>query len=58
MWFEWVSHGIGRGVESERDRIGVLQGCVEGIMKVHEESIAAPPELVFDIRVGEPCAMQ
>ena len=46
------------GVESERDRIGVLQGCVEGIMEVHEECIAAPPELVLDIGVGEPYAIQ
>ncbi len=58
MWFERANRGIRRGVKSKRDRIGVLQGCVEGITEVHEECIDAPPEPVFDIRVGEPCVMQ
>ena len=58
MWFKRMSRGARRGVKSERDHMGVLQGCVEGITEVHEECIAAPPKSVFDIRVGEPCAMQ
>ena len=58
MWFERMSCGARWGVESERDRIGVLQGCVEGITEVHEECIAAPPESVLDIGVREPYAIQ
>ena len=37
------------GVKSERDCFGVMRGCVEGIVEVHEEYITAPPESVFDI---------
>ena len=58
MWFERTSCVISWRVKSEHDCFGVLQGCVEGITEVHEECIAVPSESVFDIGVGEPCAMQ
>ena len=58
MWFKQTSCVVGRRVKSKCDCFGVLQGCVEGVVKVHKECIAAPPETVFDIRVGEPCMVE
>ncbi len=43
MWFERTSRVVSRGVKSERDCFGVLQGGVEGVAEVHEECISASP---------------
>ena len=58
MRFGRTSCVVGWRVKSKHDCFGVLRGCVEGIAEVHEECIAAPPEMVFDIRVREPCTVE
>lgn len=58
MGFEWPGTPPCGWIESEGDGLCVLVSRVEGIAKVHEEGVAAPPEAVFDVRVGEPCAME
>ena len=52
MWFEQISFVVGRRVKPMRDCFGMLRGSVEGVVEVHEECVAAPPESVLDIRVG------
>ena len=58
MWFERKSRIVVRRVESEHDHFGVLRGHLEGVVEVHEECIAVPPETVLDIRVREPCTVE
>ena len=58
MLFEQMSSMAGRMVKPEFDCFSMLRGSVEGIAEVHEECIAVPPEVVLDIRIGEPCAME
>ena len=45
-------------IESEGDGLRVLVGRVECIVKIHEEGVALPTEAVFDVRVGEPSAVE
>ena len=59
MWYEQTSFAVGRRVKPECDRFGVLQvGSVEGVAEVHEECVAAPPEVVLDVRIRELCGME
>lgn len=58
MWFGWLSVGHGGRIEPECDCFGVLRDCVECVMEVHEEGIALTAQMVLDLSVGEPCAVE
>jgi hypothetical protein len=36
-------------IEAECDSLCVLVRRVEGVVQIHEERVAAPPEVVFDV---------
>ncbi len=51
MGFQRPSNAAVGRIEAEGCGFGVLISRVEGVVQVHEECAAAPPEAVLDIRV-------
>ena len=58
MWFERTSRVVGRRVASKHDCFGVLQGGVEGVAEIHEESVALLAKAIFDVGIQVSCFMQ
>ena len=58
MWFEGCGKTPCGRVDAEGDGLRVLVCCVECVAQVHQKGVAAPTEVVLDIGIQEPGAVE